>query len=255
MGIMEYMISQRQSALLVVIINEYTKSAEPVGSKYLEKSGFFGLSSATIRAEMCELEGRGYLAQLHTSSGRVPTARAYRYYVDNLNRRNTEGSGDKELGSGYKAKIKIAIHGAGDEPKEINRAVARVLSELSDNLVITNIAEEDEFYKIGLSSLFELPEFHEFGRAFRLTSFFEEFENLFSQISRDFFQDDLRVFIGRENPVKDIKDETVMFARYNLPHDHTGSLTLVGPIRMDYAKNIGLIKYATQELNKLSKEI
>lgn len=261
---MEDMISTRQEVLLASIIEEFIKTAEPVSSKLLEKSGFFGLSSATIRAEMNELEGLGYLAHLHTSGGRVPTDYAYRFFVDNLHRRNAEGLGDKELGTGYKIKIKTAIRRAGGEPREINRAVAQTLSDLSDNLVITGIVEEDDFYKVGLSSLFEMPEFREFDRAFRLTSFFDEFEGLFNQIAKELFRgapnykkshEDVRVFIGRENSVKDIRDETVMFAQYSLPHDLTGSLTLVGPTRMDYAKNIGLIKYATRELNKFSKEV
>lgn len=236
--------------LLASIIENFIKNAEPVSSKLLEKSGFFDLSSATIRAEMNELEGLGFLAHLHTSGGRVPTDRAYRFFVDNCLDEVSCGPSRKE-----QEKIKNTIRLTGNDPREINKAVAQALSDLSDNLVITGIAEEDNFYKIGLSNLFELPEFREFGRAFRLTSFFDEFEQLFNHIEKEFFADDVRVFIGRENTVRDIRDETVMFAKYNLPHNHTGSITLVGPTRMDYAKNIGLIKYATQELNKLSKEI
>lgn len=262
------MISQRQGALLASIIENFIKTAEPISSKLLEKSGFFDLSSATIRAEMNELEGCGYLAHLFTSSGRVPTDRAYRYYVDNLHHRNTEAPQKHRKGYGIKEKdrgrIRFAIQEAGGDPREINKAVAQTLSDLSENLVITGIEEEQDFFKIGLSGLFELPEFREFDRAFRLTSFFDEFEQLFNEMEREFFgfsaqrpkkhNEDVKVFIGRENPVKNIRDETVMFAKYNLPHDLTGSLTLIGPTRMDYAKNIGLIKYATQELNKLSKE-
>ena len=67
MIIMGVMITSRQEALLASIIKEYIGTAEPVSSKFLEKMGFFSLSSATIRAEMNELEGLGYLAQLHTS--------------------------------------------------------------------------------------------------------------------------------------------------------------------------------------------
>ncbi len=244
------MITQRQGTLLASIIEEFIKTAEPVSSKLLEKSGFFDLSSATIRAEMNELETLGYLAHLHTSGGRVPTDRAYRFFVDNCMHDTDSRPSRKE-----QEKIKNTIRLIGNDPREINKAVAQALSDLSDNLVITGIAEEDNFYKIGLSNLFELPEFREFERAFRLTSFFDEFEELFDHIEKEFFADDVKVFIGRENPVRDIRDETVMFAKYNLPHNHTGSITLVGPTRMDYAKNIGLIKYATQELNKFSKEI
>lgn len=255
------MITQRQGALLASIIENFIKTAGPVSSKLLEKSGFFGLSSATIRAEMNELEGCGYLAHLFTSSGRIPTDRAYRYYVDNIVWDKRQETSDKS-----KKKIKTAISEAGEEPREINKAVAQTLSDLSENLVITGIEEERDFFKVGLSSLFEMPEFHEFDRAFRLTSFFDEFEEMFNQIEREFFnisrpqiknkpKDEVKVFIGRENPIPDIRDETIMFARYNLPHDLTGLLTLVGPTRMDYAKNIGLIKYATRELNKLSREV
>lgn len=244
----------RQERLLGNIIGEYIQTAEPISSKFLQKTGFFELSSATIRNEMNDLENMGYLAQLHTSSGRVPTDKAYRFFVDNLlgqNRIEPEGSAKK--------KIQNCLHGAKNDPREINRVIAKTLSELSDNLVITNILEDGDFYKIGLSSLFEMPEFHEFEKMFRLTSFFDEFDEMFNRIEKDFFSgfespaagNDLKIFIGHENRMKNIKDETVMFAQYQLPHRHIGSLTLVGPTRMDYEKNIGLIKYTTRQINKL----
>ena len=64
----------------------------------------------------------------------------------------------------------------GNDPREINKTVAQLLSELSDNLVIAGMPEQADFFKIGLSSLFEFPEFREFDKAFRLTNFFDEFE-------------------------------------------------------------------------------
>ncbi len=256
MAIMGVMITSRQEALLVSIINEYVGTAEPISSKFLEKMGFFDLSSATIRAEMNELEGLGYLAQLHTSGGRVPTDRAYRYYVDNLISSERQGMNARQ-----KAEIKNAIYESHNNPRLINKNLAQVLSELTGNLVVTNVLEEDDFFKIGLSSLFELPDFREFGRMSRLTSFFDQFEEMFDQLEKDFFGnfregfDNIQIKIGRENPVRNIKDETVIFTRYNLPGNYTGSLTLVGPTRMDYGKNIGLIRYTTEELNKLAKII
>lgn len=236
--------------MLASIIENFIKTAEPISSKLLEKSGFFGLSSATIRAEMSELEGLGYLSQLHTSGGRVPTDYAYRFFVDKC-----VVETDSNLSRKEQEKISHSIRSAGSDPRNINRLIAQTLCELSDNLVITGIAEEEDFYKIGLSNLFEMPEFREFDRAFRLASFFDEFDSMFDNIIKDFFglPSEIRVFIGRENQLKDIRDETVMFARYNLPNQLTGSLTLVGPTRMDYSRNLGLIKYATEELNKLSK--
>ena len=253
---MRVMITSRQETLLASIIKGYIGTAEPVSSKFLEKTGFFGLCSATIRAEMNELEGLGYLAQLYTSSGRVPTDRAYRYYVDNL------VSGERqEMNARQKTEIKNAICKGRNNPRLINKNLAQILSELTGNLVVTNILEESDFFKVGLSSLFELPDFREFGRMSRLTSFFDQFEEIFNRLEKEFFgnfnerPDDIQIKIGHENPVRNIKDETVMFARYNLPRNHTGSLTLVGPTRMDYGKNIGLIRYTARELNKLSKQV
>jgi heat-inducible transcriptional repressor len=222
--------------------------------------GFFGLSSATIRAEMNELEKQGYLTHLYTSSGRVPTDKAYRFFVDNL-----LGEEECELTADYKRKIKMVLQKTEKEPREINKTVAQLLSELSDNLVIAGIPEQSEFFKVGLSSLFEFPEFREFERAFRLADFFDEFEEVFNRLEKMFWGssavtnedegEDIKIFIGRENPVRDIRDETVMLARYNLPFNYKGSLTLIGPTRMDYGRNIGLIRYTTRELNKLSREI
>jgi heat-inducible transcriptional repressor len=260
MDIMEIMMTSRQEALLVSIIREYTETAGPISSKFLQKMGFFDLSSATIRAEMNELEGLGYLAQLHTSGGRVPTDRAYRYLVDNL----IDESRCKPSAE-CREKIRRTLYKAGDDPREISKTAAQVLSELSENLVIAGVPERADFFKMGLSGLFEFPEFKETERAFRLASFFDEFEELFGRLEQEFWggamgteednKEDIKIFIGRENPVRDIRDETVMLARYNLPHNFKGSLTLVGPTRMDYGKNIGLVKFTTEELNKLAKKI
>ena len=76
------MISDRQEKILKVIVDLYVKDAKPVGSKLLSKK--FKLSSATLRNDMMELENQGLLEKTHTSSGRVPSSKGYRYYVDHL---------------------------------------------------------------------------------------------------------------------------------------------------------------------------
>jgi heat-inducible transcriptional repressor len=74
----------RQRDVLIAVIREYIDSAEPVGSRVLSKRHFPHLSPATIRNAMADLEELGYLVQPHTSAGRVPTDKAYRYYVDSF---------------------------------------------------------------------------------------------------------------------------------------------------------------------------
>lgn len=244
----------RQVQLLDFVIREHVKTAKPVGSSLVAKKAGFGLSSATIRNEMSKLEQAGYLAQLHTSGGRVPTDKAYRYYVNSL-LKNDVGLDPKPK---EKSKIRQAFVDMPLDPREINKVVARVLSNLSENLVITGISQDEDFFKKGLVSLFENPEFKEFGEAFQLAKFFEEFEGMFQFIEREFFNTlgsphgvPVQIMIGKESPFKQIQHETVMCAKYGLPDNCIGSLTLVGPTRMDYEKNIALIKFMTEELNKI----
>src|SRR5437667_4910981 len=74
----------RHRDVLIALIREYIDSAEPVGSRVLAKRYFKSLSPATIRNVMSDLEDMGYLAQPHTSAGRVPTDKAYRFYVESF---------------------------------------------------------------------------------------------------------------------------------------------------------------------------
>src|SRR5213596_4259832 len=74
----------RQRDVLAAMTREYVDSAEPVGSRVLAKRHFPNLSPATIRNAMADLEEMGYLAQPHTSAGRIPTDKAYRFYVDSF---------------------------------------------------------------------------------------------------------------------------------------------------------------------------
>src|SRR5207249_8826136 len=74
----------RHREVLIALIREYIDSAQPVGSRILVKRYFKNLSPATIRNAMADLEDMGYLAQPHTSAGRVPTDKAYRFYVESF---------------------------------------------------------------------------------------------------------------------------------------------------------------------------
>ncbi len=94
------MITERQGEILNRIVKEYITLAEPVSSQLLEKKHKFGLSPATIRNEMQKLTDDGYLLQPHTSAGRVPTDKGYRFFVDKLlenNFRDLEKDFNKQM--------------------------------------------------------------------------------------------------------------------------------------------------------------
>ena len=77
-------LSDRQLKILEAIINDYIQTAEPIGSRTIAKKYGMGISSATIRNEMSDLEDMGFITQPHTSSGRVPSQKGYRFYVDSM---------------------------------------------------------------------------------------------------------------------------------------------------------------------------
>ncbi|WP_019636313.1 heat-inducible transcriptional repressor HrcA [Paenibacillus fonticola] len=78
------MLTERQRMILTAIVDDYIRSAEPVGSRSISKRGDVGYSPATIRNEMADLEELGFLEQPHTSAGRIPSHKGYRYYVDHM---------------------------------------------------------------------------------------------------------------------------------------------------------------------------
>jgi heat-inducible transcriptional repressor len=78
------MLTERRSALLSLIVEEYVNTALPVGSKYIVSKHDMAVSPATVRLEMARLEDDGYISQPHTSAGRVPSDKGYRYYVESL---------------------------------------------------------------------------------------------------------------------------------------------------------------------------
>ena len=95
------MLNERKKKILQLIIEDYISTAEPVGSRTIARKYDLGLSPATIRNEMSDLELLGYLEQPHTSAGRVPSAQAYRLYVDSLVEPGTLTDNDRALINGW----------------------------------------------------------------------------------------------------------------------------------------------------------
>ena len=142
-------MTDRQNALLRAIVEQYAEVASPVGSSLLAKA--FNVSSATIRAEMAELERLGFIHQPHTSAGRVPTDKGYRFYVNSLQ----EG---EALAPEHRSERALAARvTSGGIPERTIRNTVDTLVELTHNLGLATIG--DQLYMSGLSNLFGQPEF------------------------------------------------------------------------------------------------
>ncbi|MCA9348424.1 transcriptional regulator, partial [Candidatus Saccharibacteria bacterium] len=137
-------MTQRQTAILLSIVEQYAEVASPVGSSLLAK--LFGVSSATIRAEMAELERLDYIVQPHTSAGRVPTDKGYRYYVNTLT--SSEDTSHPASEKRAERALTARVEGGGLPDRTIRNAVD-TLVELTHNLGIATIG--NQLYMSGLS--------------------------------------------------------------------------------------------------------
>ena len=135
------MLGKRQSEILKIIVEEYIKSAKPVGSKSICDS--LNCSSATVRNEMAYLEDIGYLEKTHTSSGRVPSELGYRYYVDNLMK-------PKELTGEEVLTLQNILSNQSLELSDAITKSMEIISELTNytSLVLGNSSEENRLKKV-----------------------------------------------------------------------------------------------------------
>jgi heat-inducible transcriptional repressor len=122
-------IGKREREVLTAIVETFISTGEPVGSRTLSRSNREGLSPASIRNVMADLSDAGFLEQTHTSSGRIPTPEAYRYYVEQI-------SGTAKLAPQDEAVISDALSGVSDVQEFMERT-SHVLSLISRNVGIT----------------------------------------------------------------------------------------------------------------------
>jgi len=128
-------LSEREKLILQAVVHSYITSAEPVGSRSIVKRFDLGLSPATVRNVMADLEDSGYLQQLHTSSGRVPTDQGYRYYVDYLMR-------VQELTLQERARIEKELTAKLDDADEVMRETSHLLALLAHQTGIVEVPDE-----------------------------------------------------------------------------------------------------------------
>ena len=130
------MLTERQSRILEFVISEYVESAAPVASQYIGQKYPVGASPATIRNEMAELEEQGYLNQPHTSSGRIPTDRGYRFYVQSLMQ-------EEELSWDAQQTIRHQFHQVEHGQEAWTQLAASVLAQAVENAALVTEPRTD----------------------------------------------------------------------------------------------------------------
>jgi heat-inducible transcriptional repressor len=121
------MLDERKAAILRAVVEEYIETAQPVGSGHIAPA--VNVSSATVRNDMAALEHEGYLRQPHTSAGRVPTDKGYRYFVDTLR-------GPGQLGTGQVQQVRSFFAKAHGELEKMLHDTSRLLSDLTEHTAV-----------------------------------------------------------------------------------------------------------------------
>lgn len=217
-------MEDRQKSLLKLIIESYIKTAEPVGSKFLVSEFDLELSDATVRNEMRFLEETGYLAQPHTSAGRIPTEIGYRLYVEELMGQSSVSKKTTEV-------LEKAVKDLKGE--EAVKALSRAMAEEIHAAVIVAFGTERVYYT-GLSELFAQPEFKNSEYTLNASEMFDQAEELVGDLFERVPQGKPQVFIGSQNPL----GPHLSLVSVQLPQEII--INVMGPLRFDYKKAIGV---------------
>src|SRR5262245_6182935 len=321
-------LDQRSRQVLVAVIAEYVRTAEPVGSRAVARRHVRGLSPATIRNVMADLEDMGYLTHPHTSAGRVPTDKAYRFYVDHLERvpwvgaaepapeRTPWSQGDAavQLMAQTPGQLSARTHMTGmllapplqhtaldrielvslgddralavivtdtgwvtaraissgtripaDYLREIGRALTRryrgkMIRQIVDDVAspvdpldplwtksgalleqIAALLRDRTLYVSGAINMLDHPDLSEVSTMRSLLLAFEEKAQLIDLLSRLAAERGVQVMIGSENPVKEMRECSLIASTYTYRDQALGVLGVVGPRRMAYSDVISLV--------------
>jgi heat-inducible transcriptional repressor len=232
-------MTERQQKILDAVVEQYAEVASPVGSTLLAK--LFNVSSATIRAEMAELERLGYISQPHTSAGRVPTDKGYRYYVNNLTENITATQSGERAGQALARRVQTA--GA---PDRMIRNAVDTLVELTHNLGLATI--NHQLYMSGLSNLFGQPEFV---NGLQVQQVAQLLDNLEPWLREAAPNQPLSVYIGSENPIGRAAGVSLIISRFRSPFSDRSYIGTLGPTRQSYREVMSLVARAGQELEEV----
>lgn len=236
-------MTDRQRQILNAIVEQYAEVASPVGSNLLAKA--FHVSSATIRAEMAELERLGYISQPHTSAGRIPTDKGYRLYVNNL----TDASGlegTSTLTERRGERMLAARVTPGIVPERVIRSAVDTLVELTHNLGLATIG--NQLYMSGLSNLFGQPEFI---NSIQVRQVAQLLDNLEPWLREAAPNEPLSVYIGQENPIGRSAGCSLIVSRFRGPFSDRSYIGVLGPTRQSYRDVMALVRRAGEELEEV----
>lgn len=226
-------MNPRQEQLLILVIEKYIETAQPIGSKFLVSDADLDLSEATVRNELRDLEEAGFLTHPHTSAGRIPTESGYKYYLDQIvwDKLKINKKENEALESFFGLEDKV----------QAQKNLSKTLAAITQETVIFAFTPHSIYYT-GLSNLFSKPEFVELGIVGDISQVFDRCEDCIPAFY-SLVTEDIKYFIGEEHPFGNML--SAMSFKFG-----DSLVTLLSPLRTNYKHNYALLQVVKELLNK-----
>ncbi len=227
-------LTARQVQILRAIIEDFIKTAQPVGSETVDRKFQIGVSPATIRNEMVYLTKQGYLSKTHSSAGRIPTPMAMKLYVNELMK-------ERELTVADEVSAKEKIWNSRNQEQELMHQLSKVLADKSHALGLTTVGNH-HIYTAGYANLLQMPEFYDIQVTRNVLQLIEEI-NLLEEIF-EFGQNEnqVQVVYGQELGNRHLDPICVIYTNVNIGGQPC-RVGVIGSTRFDYSYVIPMMKY------------
>lgn len=236
-------LSARQIQILRAIIQDFIETAEPVGSDTIDRKYAIGVSPATIRNEMVHLTKQGYLVKSHTSSGRLPTPRAMKLYINELMK-------EKELSVADEVSAKEKIWHTRDVVDDLLNEITHVLAEKSHALGIS-VIDNRRVYHSGYANLLNMPEFYDIQVMRNVLQLIEEINTLEEIFATNVSDNQIQVIYGQELGNKFLEPIGVIHTSFMLRGQNC-RIGVIGSSRFDYPYIIPMVRYVRSLVKEMA---
>lgn len=227
-------LTARQVQILRAVIEEFIKTADPVGSDTIDKKFNIGVSPATIRNEMVYLTKQGYLQKMHTSAGRAPTPLAMKLYVNELMK-------ERELTVADEVSAKEKVYRNKQKRQLLLQEITRMLADRSRSLGIV-LTSDHQLYHAGYSNLLTMPEFYDIDVMRHVLSLIEEIPLLEEIFGKFVDEDQIRVVYGPELGNKFLNPVGLIYMSMTVD-DLQCHFGVLGSSRFDYPYVFPMMRY------------
>ncbi|MBF0485556.1 MAG: hypothetical protein HQL16_03470 [Candidatus Omnitrophica bacterium] len=234
----------RKDAVLGLVVRHYIQTVSPVSSAFIADEYEEEVSSATIRNILAELESDGYLTHPHTSAGRLPTERGYRYYVDFLmHEMNLLEEERLQVQQEYRAGIA--------ELQFLLEKTTEIVSDLTHCASIVTLDGVPSAYICrGLSYIAHDVGISNIEKMAQILKALEEKERIIEVIQRDIHKR-IKIYIGQETACNEFDSCALAVSKFEMRRGPTGRIAVLGPTRMDYERVVSALEYVSEVLHDI----